>query len=84
MSGTAHGIPQVTDLLYTDEVAAPTRKSPATIRWLKATGDEDVARCDRMAIAAALGWAHHACAVSAEDQFANFAHTSGLPRRRRD
>ena len=38
MSGTAHGIPQVTDLLYTDEVAAPTRKSPATIRWLKATG----------------------------------------------
>jgi hypothetical protein len=52
-----------------------------------AAGDaanEDVARCDRMAIAAALGWAHHACAVSAEDQFANFAHTSGLPRRRRD
>jgi hypothetical protein len=37
--------------------------------------DEDVARCDRMAVAAALGWAHHACAVSAEDQFANFAHT---------
>ena len=84
MSGTAHGIPQVTDLLYTDEDAALTRKSPATIRWLKATGDEDVARCDRIAIAAALGWAHHACAVSAEDQFANFAHTSGLPRRRRD
>jgi len=46
--------------------------------------DEDVAGCDRMAIAAALGWAHHACAVSAEDQFANFAHTSGVPRRRRD
>jgi predicted DNA-binding transcriptional regulator AlpA len=26
------------DLLYTEEVAALTRKSPATIRWLKATG----------------------------------------------
>lgn len=26
------------ELLFTDEVAALTRKSPATIRWMKATG----------------------------------------------
>ena len=26
------------DILYTEEVAALTRKTPATIRWLKATG----------------------------------------------
>ncbi len=26
------------DLLYTEEVAAMARKSPATIRWLKAMG----------------------------------------------
>lgn len=26
------------DILYTEEVAALSRKTPATIRWLKATG----------------------------------------------
>ena len=28
------------DILYTEEVAALSRKSVATIRWLKATGQE--------------------------------------------
>jgi predicted DNA-binding transcriptional regulator AlpA len=34
------------DLLTTDEVAALTRKSPATIRWLKATGQGP--RCGKL------------------------------------
>jgi predicted DNA-binding transcriptional regulator AlpA len=34
------------DLLTTEEVAALTRKSPATIRWLKATGQGP--RCGKL------------------------------------
>lgn len=43
--------------------------------------DQDAAWCDGVAVAAVLRWAHHACAVSAEDKFTNFAHPSGVPVR---